>query len=262
MDKIKKILQSIYTAPKLSHKGQNGTLLIIGGSRQYHGAPMFSILAARRFVDLLYFYPGENDSYLLNAIKTIPEVMVVHSFDRVFNCDCVLFGIGLADARLDVGFIIKNAKKVVIDGDGLSRIKDQLSMLALKPKFAILTPHELEFDRLFGCPGTKENVRKMADRYGVVILKKGPAGDIISDGKRTEIITGGNPGMTKGGTGDVLAGLVAALFCKNPAFESAIAASYLNRKTGDSLKKQFGLNYCASDLANALANTLAGAYEK
>ena len=115
MKESKDVLNSLYVRPKESHKGQNGTLLIIGGSKQYHGAPMFSILAARRFVDLLYFYPGEQDAHLLDAVKNIPEAMVVYDLKRVSECDCVLFGIGLANATFNLDYVLKNAKRVVID---------------------------------------------------------------------------------------------------------------------------------------------------
>ncbi|VVC02699.1 ADP-dependent (S)-NAD(P)H-hydrate dehydratase [Candidatus Bilamarchaeum dharawalense] len=251
LDEIKK---TIYVPPKESHKGQNGKLLIVGGSKRYHGAPMFSILAARRLVDLLYFYPGEDDSQLINAIKTIPETMIIYDFDIVEKCDCVLFGIGLAGAGIDVDYLIKNSEKLVIDGDGLGLVKEKLCRL--KPNSTILTPHEGEFRMLFECEGSRENVEQMADSYGVVILKKDPSGDIISNGKRTFVNTTHNQGMTKGGTGDVLAGLVAALFCKNPSFESAVAGAYFNGLAGERLKKRFGFNFCASDLANELAETM------
>jgi NAD(P)H-hydrate epimerase len=241
----------LYTPSKDSHKGQNGKLLVIGGSRQYHGAPMFSILAARRFVDLLYFYPGENDPQLLGVIKTIPEAMVVFDLERARECDCILFGIGLADARFDVDYVIKNAIRLVVDGDGLRIAKTKLC--ELKPNSAILTPHEGEFRALFGCEGSRTNVEKMADSYGVVVLKKDPKGDIISDGKRTYVNSVHNQGMTKGGTGDVLAGLVAALACKNDLFTSAVAGAMINGKAGNMLMKKFGYNYCASDLADKLA---------
>lgn len=221
--------------------------MIIGGSKDYHGAPVFSVLAARRFVDLLYFYPAERDPYLINAVKSIPEVIVVKSLEKAKDADCVLFGVGLSNAKFNSYFKLKNIKRLVVDGDGLKRIKNRV------PKGSILTPHEGEFQQLFGLKGTKENVIRMANKWGCVILKKDPKGDIISDGKKTRTVTGGNQGMTKGGTGDVLSGLVAALYCKSSAFKSAVAAAYFNRKAGDSLKKKYGFNFCASDLANELA---------
>src|SRR3989339_1428891 len=92
---------SLYVPPTDSHKGQNGRLLVIGGSRQYHGAPIFSLLAARRFVDLLYFFPGDNDEYLLQAASSIPEVIRLKTIETLPEIDCVLFGIGLGEVKFD-----------------------------------------------------------------------------------------------------------------------------------------------------------------
>jgi NAD(P)H-hydrate epimerase len=242
----------LYTPPKDSHKGQNGKLLIIGGSRDYQGAPMFSILAARRFVDLVYFYPGENDPSLINAVKTIPEAMVVYDFDNLEKMDCVLFGIGLSKAPFDkLELIVKNSKKLVIDGDGLKCVAG-----GSIPQGSILTPHEGEFRMLFGVEGSEKNVIAMAKKHKCVILKKGPI-DIIADGRtqNTKLETNRihNPGMTKGGTGDVLSGLLAALACKNDSFAAAVAAAKINGKAGNLLMKKYRYNFCASDLAEALA---------
>jgi len=229
-----------------SHKGQNGKLLIIGGSKEYHGAPMFSILAARRFIDLLYFYPGEDDCHLISAVKTIPEAMVVYDLERLRDVDCVLFGIGLDEAKFD-GAALSGAKRLVIDGDGLRHMKEA----GMVPPNSILTPHEAEFRMFFGVPGTPSNVKEMAAKNECVILKKGPI-DIISDGKRIETNKIHNQGMTHGGSGDVLAGLVAALYCKNDAFLSATAGAMINGYAGNMLMKRYGFNFCASDLAEAL----------
>ena len=107
MVNIKNIIKSLYVPPKDSHKGRNGKLLIIGGSKQYHGAPVFSLLAARRFIDLLYFYPAEKDPYLINAVKTIPEAMVDFNLNRIPEMDFVLFGIGLEKAKFDLKYVLK-----------------------------------------------------------------------------------------------------------------------------------------------------------
>jgi len=246
MVNAKNIIKSLYVPPKDSHKGRNGKLMVIGGSRQYHGAPVFSILAARRFVDLLYFYPAEKDQYLINAVKTIPEAMVDFNLNRIPEMDCVLFGIGLENAKFDLKYVLKKARRLVIDGDGLKLVKEKI------PRGSILTPHEGEFRMLFGVSGTEQNVKKMAKKHNCVILKKGPV-DIISDGKRIFKNKMHNQGMTKGGTGDVLAGFTSALFCKNPAFDSAVAATYINGFAGNLLKRKMGHNYCASDLADTLA---------
>jgi NAD(P)H-hydrate epimerase len=243
-------LKKLYSPPKLSHKGQNGKLLVIGGSRRYHGAPVFSLLAARRFVDLMYFYPGENDQQLISAVKRIPEAMVVGDLRHTAEMDCVLFGIGLSDARFDVDFVLEYARSVVVDGDGLKLIKGRV------PAGSILTPHEGEFRMLFGVEGTRRNVESMARESSCVIIKKDPLADIISDGKQTVLNKVHNQGMTKGGTGDVLAGLIAALACKNDIFTAAVAGAHLNGYAGNRLVKRFGYNFCASDLADELAPAL------
>ncbi|NYZ74534.1 NAD(P)H-hydrate dehydratase [Candidatus Micrarchaeota archaeon] len=246
-------LRSLYSPPGKSRKGDNGRLLIIGGSRDYHGAPMFSILAARRFVDLLYFYPAERDPYLIGAVKRIPEAIVVYDLKSAAmrgKIDCILFGIGISDARVAIPKPETKNTKLVIDGDGLKRVKGRI------PKGAILTPHENEFRMLFGMEGSARNVKAMAAKHRCIILKKGPV-DIISNGKRTVTNRVHNQGMTKGGTGDVLAGLVAALACKNDSFTAAVAGAIITGNAGNMLKRKYGYNFCASELADVLAESAA-----
>ncbi len=119
------------------------------------------------------------------------------------------------------------------------------------PPTAILTPHGKEFEMLFKVKSDKRQVISMAKKFNCVILLKGPI-DIISNGSKTVEVKGGNAGMTKGGTGDVLAGLVASLYCKNEAFLSAVAGSFINKKAGEELFKKTGLFFNATDLANEI----------
>ena len=254
-------MTNLFFPSKNSHKGQNGKLFVIGGSAKYHGAPIFSLLEARRFVDLIYFYPGEWDQYLINAVKQIPEVIVVTDLEKLNECDCVLFGIGLGDVKFDINNITKlktQNPKLVVDGDGFKLIKNNLNEI---PKNSILTPHEGEFSFLFGIEGNENNVKKMAKQNNCIILKKGPV-DIISDGSKLETNKTHNSGMTKGGTGDVLSGLVAALACKNDSFVAAVSAAKINGNAGNMLMKKYGYNFCASDLANMLAASFAQLYTK
>lgn len=250
----------LFIPKKRSHKGQNGRLLVIGGSRQYHGAPALSILAARRFVDLVYFHPGANDPLLLAAVKRIPEAIVLPRLGAamVAKMDCVLFGIGLGKARFGPRRLA-GAKRLVVDGDGLKRVRGRI------PEGSVLTPHEGEFRMLFGKPGTRGNVMAMALKHRCIILKKGPV-DIIADGRRRKARLRANeihnPGMTKGGTGDVLSGLVAALACRNDPFVAAAAAARISGHAGNALKKSYGYNFSASDLAGELARSCARLYGK
>ncbi|MEM4335645.1 MAG: NAD(P)H-hydrate dehydratase [Candidatus Anstonellales archaeon] len=240
----------MFIPEKNSHKGENGKLLIIAGSKQYHGSAVLAIQAAKRFVDLVYFYPGENDCYLINAVKNIPEVIVVYDLKILEKCDAVLFGPGLGDAKVDGKEIFEKAKKIIVDGDGFRKIRKEM----LNEKF-LLTPHEGEFEYFFGEKGRKENVKGMAKKYGCVILKKGPV-DFVSDGKKVYEIKGGNAGLTKGGTGDVLAGFVSALATKNSLLESALIGAKVLKKAGELAFKKYGYWYSAGDVIEYLPEGL------
>lgn len=229
-----------------SRKGENGKVLIIAGSRKYHGAAVFCILGARRFADLVYFMPGERDGKLMAAVAQIPEAIVVSDFPEA---DCALAGPGLGDAPLRLKEIKKRYTKIVLDGDALKKMrKDNL-------EGCVITPHEGEFRGMFGINGSPEHVREMAEKWKCVILKKG-CEDIISDGKRVEIVKGGNAGLTKGGTGDVLAGLLCALYAKNRAMEAAVAAAQASKKVGELLFREKGYAYCASDVVEKLPEAM------
>lgn len=225
-----------------SRKGDNGKILIAAGSRRYHGAAVFSILGARRFCDLVYFMPGEMNNKLIFSISSIPECIMV---ERDPGAGALLAGPGLDDADIDIRSLLRAYRKKVIDGDAFRMIspKDAVG--------AVLTPHEGEFQAFFGLEGTKENVKEMAARHKCTILRKGKV-DVISDG--TEVLENrtGNAGMTKGGTGDVLAGLLAALLVKNNNLSAAYHAARINGYAGDILYKKYSFSYCASDLAEAL----------
>ena len=239
---MRKAIKQLKVPKRLSRKGNNGTLLIVAGSRQYHGAPVFSIRGARRFCDLIYFLPGDNSPGILDSVLPIPEPIIV---DELPKADCALYGPGLGKARFPFSKLRKKYSRIVIDGDGFKKVKKT------ELKGTILTPHEKEFRRLFGVSSTPKNVLEFAKEYSCTILKKGPT-DFISDGTRVIKNTKGNPGMTKGGTGDVLAGVTAALFATNSAIVAAATAAYLTGLAGDILYKKQNYAYCASDLAEAL----------
>lgn len=236
------ILKKLAKPGKESRKGENGKIFILAGSKKYHGAPALCILGARRFCDLIYFMPGDDSHGLQQSIRRIPEVILVDSLQQA---DAALYGPGLGNAPSIFETMKANYKKIVVDGDGLRHLsKRDLAG-------TLITPHEGEFRYLFGVDGTKQNVAKMARDHLCTILKKGPI-DIISDGKTTVESKGGNAGMTKGGTGDVLAGLAAALLAKNEPIVAAYAASRISKAAGEMLFMKNSYAFCASDLAEML----------
>ncbi|MEK9176169.1 MAG: ADP/ATP-dependent (S)-NAD(P)H-hydrate dehydratase, partial [Patescibacteria group bacterium] len=179
--------------------------------------------------------------------------------------DCVLIGPGLprpdgmetgddSTKELTERLLLKFPnKKWVIDGGSLQVIEPESI-----PKTAIITPNAKEFEMLFGERIMNQELRIMnemvseaARRFGITVLLKGPV-DIVCSPEKCLEIKGGNAGMTKGGTGDVLAGLTAAFYAKNGAFLSATCASFINKKAGESLFDRVGLYFNASDLVNEI----------
>jgi len=185
----------------------------------------------------------------------VPRNKIKHYIE---DADCVLIGPGLPredgaeegddDTKELTETLFREYpnKKWVVDGGSL-----QVSDPKLLPQNAILTPHHQEFQTMFKLKPTAENVQHMALKFNVVILLKGEK-DYVSDGAQLVEVVGGNAGMTKGGTGAVLAGLVAAPYCKNEAFLSAASSSFINKKAGESLAKKMGIYFNASDLANEI----------
>ena len=115
----------------------------------------------------------------------------------------------------------------------------------------IVTPHSREFKNVFDCEPTEDNVKKMAKYFQCTIVFTGSV-DIISAGKEVWLNKTGNEGMTKGGTGDVLSGLITALSANNELLISALAGTYLSGFVGDRLKEKVGTFFNAEDLIKEL----------
>jgi len=259
-------LKKLYIPASDSHKGQNGKLMIIGGSKLFHAASLWSLKIASRIVDMTFYSSiPENNEIVALAKKEFRDGIVVSRNrieDYINEADCILIGPGLTrksgeeegdddTKELTEGLLKKySGKKWVIDGGSLQTISPEII-----PPNSIVTPHQGEFKILFGKDPTSENAKEMAEKYKIVILTKGEK-DIVASPNELIQVSGGNAGMTKGGTGDVLAGLVAALYCKNDAFLSACAGSYINKKAGESLAKRVGLYFNSSDLVDEIPKVM------
>ena len=256
-------LSQLYKPASDSHKGQNGKVMVIGGSILFHSGSIWPLEIASKLVDMVYYSSVDENNQIVkdkfaNGI-VIPRAKID---EYIGEADAVLIGPGLPrpegkeagdddTKELTERLLTKYPnKKWVVDGGSLQVIDP-----GVLPKNSIVTPHYKEFETLFGIPGNPESVAQMAKKFGIVVLLKGEL-DYVSNGKQTIEIEGGNPGMTKGGTGDVLAGLAAALYTKNDAFLSATAASYINKKAGDSLFDSVGVNFNATDLLNEIPKAI------
>jgi len=259
------LLKSLYKPASSSHKGENGKVMVIGGSKLFHAAFLWPLSVASRIVDMVFYCSTEENNHLVQQAKEefrngiiVPRGKID---DYVTEAESILIGPGMPreegieEGDDDTGKLTEELlrkypdKKWVIDGGSLQTIDPQI-LLSLKT-MPILTPHKREFETLFH---TKYEIldtkylSELAKKYNCVILLKGEE-DIVTSPDQQVRITGGNAGMTKGGTGDVLAGLVVGLFAKNDAFTSACAASYINKKAGESLEKKMGIYFNSSDLA-------------
>lgn len=235
-----------------SHKGQNGRLLIIGGSELFHAASLWALEVASRIVDLVHYCSVPENNQLVKSEFRNGIVVERGDIDAyIAEDDCILIGPGMTrdqETKELTDRLLKkySQKQWVIDAGAL-----QMMDIGLIPKNAILTPHHGEFAHSFG----DAEVESIAKKYQCIVLLKGQK-DIASNGTDTQVVDGGNEGMTKGGTGDVLAGLIAALACKNDPYLATIAGSFINKKAGDALYKSVGPFFNASDLAGQIPKTM------
>lgn len=249
---------------KFSHKGQNGKVLIIGGSVDYPGSPTFVGMAAmatiRAGTDLVIIAAPEKVAWAINCIapdlitrkikgdnfsvKNVSEVLKLCEW-----ADVVTIGNGIAFTKGAKEFmqqtikgIVKMGKPMVIDAAALRVVKIH------DLKNAVLLPHEGELETLL--KNSKLTHKNFQQKLGtnVLVMKGHPKTIILSKTKKTVNSTG-NAGMTHGGTGDVLCGIIAGLIAQgNNLFESAGVGTFANGKAANALLKKFGLGYIASDL--------------
>ena len=259
-----------------SRKGDNGKVLVLGGSYFYHGAPILSSLAALRCgTDLVYTCVPKINVQATRAVS--PNLIVLPLVDAKLTrgavhkllgvipkeLDSATIGMGLAIQDLEalkllVTSLLNQDVRLSLDASAL--VSDILPLI--KNKKVVVTPHAGEFKRLFGelpSDSKKERisiVEKYAKENALTILLKGPT-DIISDGQKTYLNVKNTPAMTVGGTGDVLSGLVAGMLSKNRnPIEAAAAAVFINGKAGMLAQKNHGLHIVATDLLEFISDAM------
>jgi len=259
-------LRLLYRPRRDSSGEDNGQVAVIGGSRLFHGAPFFAIQAASRVVDMVFFASPEKTlgdvvANLKSRLFSFIWVPWVEVEDYIKKSDALLIGPGFMRARSekanskpdnqsDAAFKLSRKitkkllskypnKKWVIDAGGL-----QVMEPAWIPPKAILTPNRKEYKMLFG----DLNPYHVSKKYDCILVLKGPISCVYSKSECVEV-HGGNPGMTKGGTGDVMAGLTVALLAKNEPFLAASAAAFITKAAAEALCQRQGFYYNADDLA-------------
>lgn len=255
-----------------SRKGDNGKVLVVGGSYLYHGAPILSSIAALRTgADLVYTCVPKVNVQATRAIS--PNLIVIPLVDSKLtrgavnkllgqipnDLDSATIGMGLAIADKEaLNLLVKSLldRDVRLSLDASALVNYILPLISNKN--VVVTPHAGEFKKMFSdsLPESKKErialVEKHARENSITILLKG-ATDIISDGKKTFLNTKLTPAMTVGGTGDVLSGIVASMLSRNKnPLESSAAASFINGMAAKVVQRKVGLHMVASDLFDAI----------
>lgn len=270
---IRKILFHDMQYPKhinTIHKGQIGRVLIIGGSPQYYGAPILTALAAEfSGADLISLYIPANHleaakkyslNFLLYSFPQHPGYLSLYDVKIVqeISANAIVIGNGMGrdfDAKKAMLAIINTEKPVVIDGDAL--IPEILKIYNSKKHKWILTPHAGEFERVFACKATPENIVSVAKEFSLNLCVKGPTdhiiacndfaidsydlllnGENINHNKELYENETGVPQMRIGGTGDALAGIICSYVSQGfSALQAMRAATYLFGKCGEEMLK-------------------------
>ncbi len=249
---------------RCSHKGDNGHVLIIGGSRGYSGAARMAGEASLRVgAGLVSIATHPEHSAILNLGR--PELMC-HGVDNaemlaplLDKANAVVIGPGLGQSKWAAELLItaiKSGKPLVVDADGLNL----LAHIPERHPNWILTPHPGEAARLLGCTSLEVQQNRYAavsaiqTRYDGTVVLKG-TGTLIAGSDEIGVSATGNPGMASGGMGDVLAGVIAGLIAQGFSHKDAAQQGvYLHGMAADLAVGQDGgeRGLLASDLMSYL----------
>lgn len=244
-----------------SSKRDYGRLLILAGSRGYTGAPSFASRAAVRGGAGLVWLGVPESIYAVTAVKNdeampfplpcdaqgrltaeaLPEVEA-----RLERMSCLAIGPGLGRSAGVTEFVqdalAASRVPTVVDADALWALSRDMSSLEDAACPLVLTPHEGEFAMLGGLlDGDRvASARRFASRWGCTLVLKGSGSVVAFPDGECYVNQTGNPGMARGGSGDVLTGLMAAMLCQLPFRDAVRTAVYLHGLAGDMAAGELG----------------------
>ena len=243
-----------------AHKGDFGRILLLCGSKGYTGAAYLAAMGALRSGAGLVFLGVPESIYAIEAVKlneaivfplpdeagrlsaaAIPEIM-----KRLPKMDAVLIGPGLGQGSGTfevVKAVLENAAcSVVLDADGINLIASHKDIVRGRTAPTILTPHAGEFARLSekAVEDRKTAAEQMAQNLNCIMVLKGH-NTVVTDGITTYINPTGNPGMAVGGSGDVLAGIIASLLGQGiEPVKAAACGAWIHGAAGDICASEIG----------------------
>lgn len=264
---------------RTSHKGTFGRLLNIAGSLQCSGAAVMSTRAALRSGTGLCTLAAPvstvralSGSLVENTFLPLPETengFIGESASEAVaeilpKMTAVSIGCGLGNSentRLLTEFVVKNAGcPIIIDADGINSIADNINVLKERTGDTVITPHPLEFSRISGMTVDEIQAdrigaaKRFAMEYGVVVLLKGAYSVISGPEGDVTVNPTGNASLAKGGSGDVLTGIIAAMLAQGvPPYTAASAGAYCHGYAADMLcGSMFPASITASDIIDIL----------
>lgn len=238
--------------PRGSHKGENGKVLVIADSDLFYAPGLWAAELLAHFVDMVFYYPPSpnHEKGFERALRRFKNGIVIHDLSRYIDeSDVILMGPGMRrDSEETSRFInntlkTRNNKKWVLDAGAL-QVMDPHAITDTM----ILTPHQQELRRFGPSPAVASKT------YPGTWLAKNHHGvdGVFKAGEELWRIEGGNTGLTKGGTGDLLAALTAFFYICNEAPLSCAAASLCVKTAADCLWKETGPYFTTTELLHAL----------
>jgi NAD(P)H-hydrate epimerase len=256
---------------KNSHKGDNGRVLVIGGNEEFHGAPIFAALGAEASgVDLIRLVVPKSQktlarkwslNFIVNTfggeyLKTSDVAEIVKLAKKA---DVIVLGMGLGIRKATIDavkqIIKKTSCKLVIDADGLAGLPK------ISNREVVVTPHIREATALLrkkldsdSLNFRKQIAKKISEKFSVTTVLKGVMDVVSSSSGQIRLNETGNAGMTVGGTGDVLAGVIGGLMAQGMSGDKAgyLAVKKLG-EAGDKLQKKKGNRFTAENLVRELS---------
>jgi NAD(P)H-hydrate epimerase len=280
-----------------SHKGQNGRLLIVGGGPYTGAPALAALAALRSGVDLVHIatptkaasiIAGFSPNFIVHELtESGGKLIGPEDIDKVLELcsmsDACVLGPGIGRDEQTLAFITNFLAQcpipVILDADGISAVDAKTAGKTKRPSGGwIITPHGSEFldlvQKVLGktAAGKKGKgkdkagkteaedrdvlCKDLATKLGAIVVLKGNI-DLVCDGERHKYNRTGNPGMTVGGTGDILAGIIGALASKKvDLYNSARMGAYLSGRAGDIVWKKKGPGLTATDIAEAIPKVL------
>jgi len=263
-----------------AHKGEFGRLLVIGGSEVFTGAPTLVALAAYRTgTDLVFVASPQRTAEAISSISpnlitvklagnhlTPKHLLILR--EQVERASAIAIGPGLgvnkqtakAVQRI-VALAYQFGTPVLLDADGLKAFG--VVRRKIFTASTVITPHGGEFQMISGRAPSQDlktrsdQVREFASKSGAIVLLKGHT-DVISDGDHVKLNGTGNPGMTVGGTGDVLSGIVAGLMAQRvDPYRAAVAGAFINGAAGDLAAEKLGYHLTPTDLLDLIPKVMS-----